>query len=152
VTALYAPPAVPASVRALTETLAAAVGQTVWLRDEGELDVVTAISGSGPAYFFLLTEQLASAAQANGLSRETALLLAVETLHGSGLLAHSRSGAANLLQEERAAVTSPGGTTEAAVRVLQAGGLAQLVADAVRAAAVRSRELAEGFAAAAAAN
>ena len=142
VTGLYAAPTVAASVRALAETLAAAIGQTVWLRSEDELDVVTAVSGSGPAYFLLLAEQLASAAQACGLTRETALLLATETLYGSGLLAHSRARALNVLQEERAAVSSPGGTTEAAVRVLQAGGLEQLVARAVQAATARSRELA----------
>jgi pyrroline-5-carboxylate reductase len=150
VTGLYAPPAVSPSVRALAETLASAIGHAVWMRSEDELDVVTAVSGSGPAYFLLLAEQLASAAQACGLARETALLLATETLYGSGLLAHARAGAASALQEERAAVTSAGGTTEAAVRVLQAGGLEQLLARAVQAAAARSREMAASFAAASA--
>lgn len=150
VTGLYALPSVPPPVRALTETLAAAIGRAVWVRDEDELDVVTAVSGSGPAYFLLLAEQLANAAQSCGLSRETALLLATETLYGSGVLAHSRAQAPSALQEERAAVTSPGGTTEAALRVLQSGGLEQLVARAVHAATARSRELATGFAAASA--
>jgi len=148
VTGLYAPPAVSAAVRALAETLASAIGHAVWMRDEDELDVVTAVSGSGPAYFLLLAEQLASAAQACGLTRETALLLATETLYGSGLLAHARASAPSVLQEERAAVTSAGGTTEAAVRVLQAGGLEQLLARAVQAATARSRELAASFASA----
>jgi pyrroline-5-carboxylate reductase len=152
ITGLYAPAEVPAAVRALTETLAAAIGRGVWLRDEDELDIVTAVSGSGPAYFLLLAEQLASAAQACGLSRETALLLSAETLYGSGLLAHRRAHAPSALQEERAAVTSPGGTTEAAVRVLQAAGLEQLVLHAVQAAAARSRELAAAFAARATGN
>ena len=118
VTGLYAPPSVPAPVRALAETLAAATGHGVWVRNEDELDVVTAVSGSGPAYFLLLAEQLASAAQACGLSHETARLLATETLYGSGVLAHSRARDEGGLREERAAVTSPGGTTEAALRVL----------------------------------
>lgn len=152
VTGLYAPQGVPAPVRTLAETLAAAIGQGVWLRSEDELDVVTAVSGSGPAYFLLLAEQLASAAQACGLSAETARLLASETLYGSGVLAHRRECSPRGLEEERAAVTSPGGTTEAALRVLQAGGLEQLVARAVQAAAARSRELAAAFALSAAAN
>ncbi len=152
VTGLYAPPGVPAAVRTLAETLAAAIGRGFWVREEDELDVVTAVSGSGPAYFLLLAEQLASAAQAGGLSRETALLLATETLYGSGVLAHSRGQAPSALQEERAAVSSPGGTTEAALRVLQSGGLEQLVARAVQAATARSRELAAAFAASAGAN
>jgi pyrroline-5-carboxylate reductase len=147
VTGLYAPPSVPAAARALAEALAGAVGQAVWVRSEDELDVVTAVSGSGPAYFLLLAEQLARAAQASGLSPETARLLATETLYGSGVLAHGHERPASALQEERAAVTSPGGTTEAALRVLQAGGLEQLVAHAVQAATARSRELAALFAA-----
>jgi pyrroline-5-carboxylate reductase len=152
VTGLYAPPGVPAAVRALAETLAAATGHGVWVRNEDELDIVTAVSGSGPAYFLLLAEQLASAAEACGLSHETARLLAAETLYGSGMLAHSRARDEGGLREERAAVTSPGGTTEAALRVLQAAGLEQLVVRAVQAATARSRELAAAVAANAAAN
>jgi pyrroline-5-carboxylate reductase len=152
VTGLYAPPSVPAPVRVLAETLAAATGHGVWVRNEDELDIVTAVSGSGPAYFLLLAELLASAAQASGLSQETAQLLATETLYGSGMLAHSRARDAGGLREERAAVTSPGGTTEAALRVLQAAGMEQQVARAVQAATARSRELAAAFAASAAAN
>lgn len=147
VTGLFAPPSVSAAVRALAETLAAAIGDGVWMRGEDELDVVTAVSGSGPAYFLLLAEELASAAQACGLAPETALMLATQTLYGSGLLAKGHACGPGALQEERAAVTSPGGTTEAAVRVLQAGGLKELVNQAVHAATTRSRELAAAFAA-----
>ena len=75
--------------RALAELVGAAAGRAVWLRTEAELDVVTALSGSGPAYFFLLAEQMAQAAQSLGLEHETAALLAAETLHGAGLLAHA---------------------------------------------------------------
>jgi pyrroline-5-carboxylate reductase len=139
VTALYASAAVTAAQRALAELVARAAGRVVWLREEAELDIATALSGSGPAYFFLLAEHLAQAAIALGLDRDTALLLAVETLHGSGALAH---GAATLA-EQRAAVTSRGGTTEAALRVLADGGFDDLVASALRAGAARSAELAE---------
>ncbi len=149
VTALYARPEADAAVRALAETVAGAIGRAVWLHQETDLDLVTALSGSGPAYFLLLAEQLALAAARCGLAHETALLLATETLYGTGLLAHERAGAAaNALTEERAAVTSAGGTTEAALRVLQAGGFEQLIARALQAAAARSAELAAGVSAA----
>jgi pyrroline-5-carboxylate reductase len=138
VTGLYAPSAIDARERALAERVASAAGRAVWLRTESELDIVTALSGSGPAYFFLLAEQMARAAEALGLERATASLLASETLYGAGLLA--RAGPS--LAEQRAAVTSKGGTTEAALRVLQQGGFDALVAQALAAAAARSAELA----------
>jgi pyrroline-5-carboxylate reductase len=134
---------VTAAQRTLAERIARAAGRSVWLRAESELDIVTALSGSGPAYFFLLAEQLAQAAVSLGLEPDTALLLATQTLHGAGALAQ---GAASLA-EERAAVTSRGGTTEAALRVLDAGGFDGLVAGALRAAAARSAELADSLAA-----
>ena len=125
--------------RALAELVGAAAGRAVWLRAESELDVVTALSGSGPAYFFLLAEHMAQAAAALGLEPATAALLASETLYGSGLLAHQ--GAA--LAEQRAAVTSSGGTTEAALAVLQQGGFEALIARALQAASDRSAQLAD---------
>ena len=88
VTALFAAPTVPVALRPLAEQVAAAAGRFLWLRAESELDIATALSGSGPAYFFLLAEQLAQAAIALGLEPATATLLATETLHGSGVLAH----------------------------------------------------------------
>ncbi len=139
VTGLYAPAAVSAAQRALAEKVAAAAGRALWLRSEAELDVVTALSGSGPAYFFLLAEQMATAAEALGLERHTAALLAADTLHGAGLLAHQGTP----LAEQRAAVTSRGGTTEAALQVLQQGGFNQLVARALQAGAARSVQLAD---------
>jgi pyrroline-5-carboxylate reductase len=146
VTGLYAPASANARARALAERVAGSMGRVVWLNAEAELDVVTALSGSGPAYFLLLAEQLAHAGQSCGLSHETALLLATETLYGTGLLAHGHAGGASTgLSAERAAVTSPGGTTEAALRVLQAGGFEQLIARAVQAATARSAELAAAF-------
>jgi pyrroline-5-carboxylate reductase len=139
VTGLYAPPSVTAGQRALAELVGAAAGRAIWLRTEAELDVVTALSGSGPAYFFLLAEQMAQAAEALGLEPGTAALLAAETLHGAGLLAH----AGTPLAEQRAAVTSRGGTTEAALRVLHEGGFEALIARALQAASERSVQLAD---------
>jgi pyrroline-5-carboxylate reductase len=139
VTALYAASTVTAAQRVLAERVARAAGRFIWLRAESELDIVTALSGSGPAYFFLLAEQLARAAIALGLEPDTATLLAAETLRGSGALA--RGGAA--LAEQRAAVTSKGGTTQAALDFLEAGGFDALIGGALRAAATRSAELAD---------
>ncbi len=138
ITALFAAADVSAAQRALAEGIVQAAGRVVWLRAESELDVVTALSGSGPAYFFLLAEQLALAASTLGLAPEIAALLATETLYGSGMLAHASA----TLAEQRAAVTSKGGTTEAALRALQAGGFEALIASALRAGAARSAELA----------
>jgi len=145
ITGLFAPPGVTPAQRALAEQIARAAGRFVWLRAEHELDVVTALSGSGPAYFFLLAECLAQAAVEQGLERDTALLLASETLRGSGALARGEA----TLAEQRAAVTSRGGTTQAALEVLEAGGFPALVGRALRAAAARSVELADALSAAA---
>jgi pyrroline-5-carboxylate reductase len=138
VTGLFAAPGLGAAQRGLVEAVAASAGRAVWLRAESELDIVTALSGSGPAYFFLLAEHLAQAACALGLEPQTAALLAAETLHGAGQLA--RDGGA--LAQQRAAVTSRGGTTEAALRTFEVGGFEALVARALGAAADRSAELA----------
>jgi pyrroline-5-carboxylate reductase len=133
VTGLFAPPSVSAAQRALAELVGAASGRAVWLRTEA------ALSGSGPAYFFLLAEQMAKAAEALGLEPATATLLACDTLHGAGLLAHQGLP----LAEQRAAVTSRGGTTEAALRVLQQGGFDALIGRALQAASERSVQLAD---------
>ncbi len=105
---------------------------------EAQLDVLTAVSGSGPAYFFLLAEHLASAAMELGLEPETARRLAVDTLRGAGALLNLGSS----LAAERSAVTSRGGTTEAAIRVFEQRGLDLIVRSAVEAATCRSREIA----------
>jgi len=145
VTGLFAPPSVTAAQRSLAELVAGAAGRALWLRSEAELDVVTALSGSGPAYFFLLAEHMAKAAEALGLDHDTAALLARDTLHGAGLLAHQDT----TLADERAAVSSRGGTTEAALQVLQQGGFEQLIARALQAGAARSVQLADVLGAAA---
>ena len=126
--------------RALAERLLGAVGEVAWVADEALLDPVTAVSGSGPAYVFLLIECLAKAGMAAGLPEALAMQLARATVAGSGaLVALSGESAAEL----REAVTSPGGTTRAALDVLMAkDGLARLLERAVAAATKRSRELA----------
>ncbi len=138
VTGLYAGPEVTRSQRDYAELIGKASGRSVWLNAEDHLDVVTALSGSGPAYFFLLAEEMARAAERLGLERETALSLAAGTLYGAGMLAATDGS----LAEQRIAVTSKGGTTEAALRAFEQGGLSRLTADAIEAATTRSVELA----------
>ena len=126
--------------RRLCDRLLAAVGESAWVEDEALLDAVTAVSGSGPAYVFLLIEALAEAGEASGLAPDLALRLARSTVAGSGELARLSDESPAQLREN---VTSPGGTTRAALDVLMArDGLAPLIKRAVAAAAARSRELA----------
>ncbi len=139
-TALYAPPSVGAAQRAAAEHIARGIGGLVWVRAEDHLDVVTALSGSGPAYFFLLAEYMAEAAEGLGLAPPDARILAAATLHGAGVLAHA--GVTDLARL-RAEIASPGGTTEAALAVFTSAGLKTLVERALAAAARRSRELGE---------
>ncbi|HTP40285.1 MAG TPA: pyrroline-5-carboxylate reductase [Steroidobacteraceae bacterium] len=136
-TALYASGDVDAAGRSLAEQILRAAGRTVWVREEAELDIVTALSGSGPAYFLLLAEELANGAIALGLEPATARLLAAQTLYGTGMLAQSDPD----LAAQRAAVTSKGGTTAAALASFAAQDFAGLVHRALKAAADRSAEL-----------
>jgi pyrroline-5-carboxylate reductase len=140
ITVAIANAGVTAEQRALAQRLLAAIGAVEWISDEGLMDAVTAVSGSGPAYVFLFAEALAKAAVAAGLPPPLADELARATVAGSGaLLDRSAIEAATL----RKNVTSPGGTTAAALEVLMAAdGLEPLVKKAVAAAARRSRELA----------
>lgn len=140
ITALIANPRVPAAALSLASDLMGAVGQTVLLDSESQMDAVTAVSGSGPAYVFHLIETLAAAGVAQGLPEGVAMQLARATITGAGELAYrSPESAAQL----RVNVTSPGGTTAAALRVLmdEATGFPALLTRAVKAAADRSREL-----------
>lgn len=124
----------------LCQTLLEAVGEVAWIDDEDLMDAVTAVSGSGPAYVFLLAEELAKAGEAAGLPAELANRLARATVAGAGALLKQSGEDASTLRRN---VTSPGGTTAAALDVLTgAGGLDDLLARAVNAAAKRSRELA----------
>ncbi len=141
-TGLYAAPDVPAAARNLAEDLMRAAGAVAWVDQESLMDAVTALSGSGPAYFFLLAEAMADAGIAQGLAPEAARQLAAATLHGAGLMAADVD--ADLVRL-RAEVTSRGGTTEAALRALEEAGFRDSIAAAVGAAARRSRELAAQF-------
>jgi pyrroline-5-carboxylate reductase len=140
--ALYAGAGVGAAHRKLAEDVLGAAGTTVWVPDESLLDVVTALSGSGPAYFFLLAELMTDAAVNLGMPRESALELAIQTLYGSGRMARESDGD---LARLRAEVTSKGGTTEAAVRAFDAANLRGIVAAALAAATERGREMARAF-------
>jgi pyrroline-5-carboxylate reductase len=127
--------------RVLCKRLLGAVGEVGWVEDEALLDAVTAVSGSGPAYVFLLIEDLAKAGAAAGLPPDLAARLARATVAGAGELARV---AAETPAQLREAVTSPGGTTRAALDVLMApDGLAPLLERAIAAATARSRELAD---------
>ncbi|MCC5997250.1 MAG: pyrroline-5-carboxylate reductase [Oceanicaulis sp.] len=126
-------------LRARAERLLKPAGPVEWVEDERLMDVVTAVSGSGPAYVFLFCEALAAAAEAEGLPRKLAQELAVRTVAGSGALLTSNMGDAS---ELRRMVTSPGGTTQAGLDSLMGGaGLPGLIRNAVAAAARRSRQL-----------
>jgi len=138
-TGLYAPPAVGHEPRVAAERVLQAVGDVFWVRSEELLDVVTALSGSGPAYFFLLAELMAEAGAELGLESAMAQRLAAATLYGSGLLTHAGDGDLARLREE---VTSAGGTTEAALRAFAAADLRATVRAALAAATQRGRELA----------
>jgi len=138
ISGLYAPRAVNAADRAAAERILGAVGATLWLEREEDLDAVTAVSGSGPAYVFYFIEALEQAARELGLSKEAARTLALETFAGSVKLAAAAGEPPATL---RGRVTSRGGTTERAVQSLEADRVREAIVRAVRAAAERSREL-----------
>lgn len=142
ITALYAAPDVDAPSRAAADRILAACGPTVWVPEEAQLDVVTAVSGSGPAYVFLLIECLEAAGIELGLDPATARQLAVETARGAGRMAAEATDPPADLRDQ---VTSKGGTTAAALEVLEAAGVRAIFAAAVAAGARRSTELAQEF-------
>ena len=140
VTGLYANARVAAEDRVETQSLLSAAGETVWIDDEAQMDAVTAVSGSGPAYIFLLAEALQSAGEAEGLAQDAARTLALQTILGAGrMLVESDVDAAEL----RRRVTSPNGTTHAAITAFETGGFRELVGRAVHAARVRGKELSD---------
>lgn len=142
ITGMFADDRCSADQRALAERVMRSAGETIWVDKESQIDAVTAISGSGPAYFYLFTEALTDAGIALGLPEPTAQRLAVQTALGAGsMLVSGEDDAATL----RRKVTSPGGTTAAAIAALEEGGLRELVSKAVLAAKQRSKALsAEG--------
>lgn len=138
ISGLYAMPAVAAGDRARAESVLSAVGRTLWLEREEQLDAVTAVSGSGPAYVFYFIEALQQAAAELGFDAAQARQLALDTFAGAvKMAAQSSEDAATL----RARVTSKGGTTERALSVLESDAVKQTVIRAVKAAAARSHEL-----------
>jgi pyrroline-5-carboxylate reductase len=141
-TALYANAFVNDEQHSLAESILRAVGLTLWVENEDLLDAVTALSGSGPAYYFLLMESMERAGIALGLSKDHARMLTIQTAFGAAKMALESSDAPATL---RTRVTSPGGTTERALDTLTAGGLEHLVHEAVQAAHTRSLELGVEF-------
>ncbi|HQU15765.1 MAG TPA: pyrroline-5-carboxylate reductase [Gammaproteobacteria bacterium] len=141
-TVLYANAAVSAPRRDLAESILRAVGITLWVDDESLMDAVTALSGSGPAYFFMVMEAMEAAGVELGLSPETARMLTLETAFGAAKVA---LGSGDDVATLRQRVTSPGGTTEAALAVLDQAGLREHFRHALRAARDRSRALAQQF-------
>jgi pyrroline-5-carboxylate reductase len=142
VTGLHADAGVSVEARALAEEILAAAGQTVWIEDEGLMDAVTAVSGSGPAYFFLLMESMIAAAKHQGLPDAAARALVLNTALGAARMAVEGGESPDVL---RVRVTSPGGTTQAALERFEAGGFRDLVDAAITAATERGRELSAQF-------
>ncbi|WP_076603298.1 pyrroline-5-carboxylate reductase [Aromatoleum tolulyticum] len=140
VSGLYADPSVDAAGRAAAERVLAAVGSTVWIADETQMDAVTAVSGSGPAYVFHFIEALEAAGASLGFDAATARKLAIDTVLGAAKLAAGSDEAPGVLRER---VTSKGGTTEAALASMKASGFFDAIVTAVKAAEVRGRELGE---------
>lgn len=138
-TGLFASPNIDSALRRRAVSILSAAGLVVEVDDEALMDVVTAVSGSGPAYFFLLAEAMAAAGKAQGLPRETALQLARATLQGAGVMASLETDLAAL----RDSVTSKGGTTAAALDSFKAQGFESMVTAAIAAAVHRGRELSE---------
>ena len=142
VAGLFAPAPVAQADRDAAQRILGAVGATVWMRNEADLDVVTAVSGSGPAYVFYFIEALESAALELGLTGAQAHELAIQTFVGAAQLA---AGSGEPVATLRERVTSKAGTTEAALQALETDGIKHTIARAVRAAAERSRQLGEEF-------
>ncbi|WP_045767718.1 pyrroline-5-carboxylate reductase [Xanthomonas albilineans] len=138
VSALFANARTNAPQRTHAEQLLAAAGVTVWVEDEALIDAVTAVSGSGPAYVFLLAEAMEAAGIAQGLPTDTARALVQQTMLGAARMLTESGEAPNTLRQR---VTSPNGTTQAAIETFQAGGFEALTAAAIAAAAARGRAL-----------
>lgn len=142
ITGLYALPGVSAQERGQAQQVLDAVGSCVWLTEEAQMDAVTAVSGSGPAYVFYFIEALEAAALELGLSAEQGRELALATFLGAAQLARTSADDPASL---RAKVTSKGGTTERAIQVLEQADVKNLIRSAIRAAALRSKEMGENL-------
>ncbi len=139
-TVLHASSMVSAEQKSLAESILRAVGLTCWLESESLVDAATALSGSGPAYFFLVMEAIEASGKNLGLAPETARLLTLQTALGAARMAMESSDGPAVL---RSRVTSPGGTTEQAIGTLEQGGLRGLFQEAMESARNRSIELSE---------
>jgi pyrroline-5-carboxylate reductase len=138
VTGLFATAQIDDAGRSRTDALLSSAGKTVWIEDEAQMDAVTAVSGSGPAYVFLLAEAMEAAGIAQGLPAEAARALTLQTVLGAArMLTESGEAPADL----RRRVTSPNGTTQAAVEAFQAGGFELLTDAAIAAATARGKAL-----------
>ncbi|OGB31243.1 MAG: pyrroline-5-carboxylate reductase [Burkholderiales bacterium RIFCSPLOWO2_12_FULL_61_40] len=142
ITALYARAAVTDTDRQRAERIIASTGDFLWLEAESQLDAVTALSGSGPAYMFYFMEAMTAAGAEMGLSKEQAYKLAVATFIGAGELARASNEPPEILRQR---VTSKGGTTYAAITAMDASGIKTLFAQALRAAQQRAKELGDEF-------
>lgn len=140
VSAMYANSLVSERGKLQVESILSAVGNTVWLSEEGLLDAVTAVSGSGPAYFFYMIEAIEQAAGELGLNSETAHTLATETAVGAALLSIASKEPPSILRRQ---VTSPGGVTEAALRVLEEKGVKHSIVEAIKTGERRSVEMSQ---------
>ena len=140
VTGLAAQPGVSEAQRAQADTVMRAVGKTVWLDDEAQIDPVTAVSGSGPAYVFFFLEAMQEAALQMGLNAEQGRELALATFTGAAQLAAQSDEPVEVLRQR---VTSKGGTTHAAITNMEAAGVKEAIVAAMKAAAARGRELGE---------
>jgi len=143
ITGMFANAAVSEAQREAADAVLSSAGRTLWVEDEDALDAVTGVSGSGPAYFFYLMEAMIDAGVELGLSREAATTLTLETAYGAARMAREGDDPPARL---RANVSSPGGTTERAVSILEAAHFRDTVGQAVAGAAQRARELAEDIA------
>ena len=141
-TALCANPKVTADQRDRADAILKAVGITIWVDDEARLDAVTALSGSGPAYYFLLMEIMQATGEAMGLDADAARRLTLQTALGAARIANESGEPPAVLRER---VTSPGGTTERALVTMREGGIDKVVADGIRGARQRSIELADAL-------
>jgi pyrroline-5-carboxylate reductase len=140
ITGMVAMPGVSDTQKAAADSVMRAVGQTVWLDDEAQIDPVTAVSGSGPAYVFYFIEAMQQAALELGLSAQQGRELALATFTGAAQLAAQSDESVEVLRQR---VTSKGGTTHAAITSMEQAGVKQAIVDAVKAAAARGRELGE---------
>ncbi len=142
ITGLFACPSVSAADQALVEQVIATTGQFIWVQQESQLDAVTALSGSGPAYVFYFLEAMTEAGTGMGLSPEQAYQLAVATFAGASSLAAASTESPEVLRQR---VTSKGGTTYAALTAMEAAGIKPAFVKAIQAAEQRARELGDEF-------